>query len=35
VRTSQSSTPRVDRNRLEIHLVQQDGKWLVAKLLAK
>jgi Mce-associated membrane protein len=35
VRTSQSSTPRVDRNRLEIHLVNTDGKWLVSKLLAK
>jgi hypothetical protein len=35
VRTSQSSTPRVDRNRLEIHLVNTDGTWLVAKLLAK
>jgi Mce-associated membrane protein len=35
VRTSQSSTPRVDRNRLELHLVHQKGKWLVAKLLAK
>jgi hypothetical protein len=35
VRTSQSSTPRIDRNRLEIHLVRTNGKWLVAKLLAK
>jgi Mce-associated membrane protein len=35
VRTSQSSTPRVDRNRLEIHLVNADGTWLVDKLLAK
>jgi Mce-associated membrane protein len=35
VRTSQSTTPRIDRNRLEIHLVDTDGKWLVAKLLAK
>jgi Mce-associated membrane protein len=35
VRTSQSSTPRIDRNRLEIQLVHQGGKWLVAKLLAK
>ncbi len=35
VRTSQSSTPRIDRNRLEIRLVHRDGKWLVAKLLAK
>jgi Mce-associated membrane protein len=35
VRTSQSSTPRIDRNRLEIQLVHTDGKWLVAKLLAK
>jgi Mce-associated membrane protein len=35
VRTSQSSTPRIDRNRLEIQLVHSGGKWLVAKLLAK
>jgi Mce-associated membrane protein len=35
VRTSQSSAPRIDRNRLEIQLVHRDGKWLVAKLLAK
>jgi Mce-associated membrane protein len=35
VHTSQSSTPRIDRNRLEIQLVHSDGKWLVAKLLAK
>ena len=35
VRTSQSSTPRIDRNRLEVHLVHVHGKWLVAKLLAK
>lgn len=35
VRTSQSATPRIDRNRLEIQLVHSDGKWLVAKLLAK
>jgi Mce-associated membrane protein len=35
VRTSQSSTPRIDRNRLEIHLVHSGGKWLVSKLLAK
>jgi Mce-associated membrane protein len=35
VRTSQSSTPRIDRNRLEIQLEHTDGKWLVAKLLAK
>ena len=35
VRTSQSSTPRIDRNRLEVHLVRVKGKWLVAKLLAK
>jgi Mce-associated membrane protein len=35
VRTTQSKTPRIDRNRLEIHLVHTKGKWLVAKLLAK
>lgn len=35
VRTSQSSTPRIDRNRLELHLVHQDGKWLVTELFAK
>ncbi len=35
VTTSQSATPRVDRNRLQIQLVHKNGKWLVAKLLAK
>jgi Mce-associated membrane protein len=35
VKTSQSSTARIDRNRLEIHLQLQKGKWLVNKLLAK
>jgi Mce-associated membrane protein len=35
VQTSQSSTPRIDRNRLELHLVKESGKWLVKKLLAK
>jgi Mce-associated membrane protein len=35
VRTSQSSTPRIDRNRLEIQLEHTGGKWLVSKLLAK
>ena len=35
VHTSQSGTPRIDRNRLEIHLVRTDGQWLVSKLLAK
>ncbi|HZC72398.1 MAG TPA: hypothetical protein VE442_17005 [Jatrophihabitans sp.] len=35
VHTSQSSTPRLDRNRLEIHLVRGGDKWLVSKLLAK
>jgi Mce-associated membrane protein len=35
VRTTQSSTPRIDRNRLEVDLVRVKGKWLVAKLLAK
>lgn len=35
VLTSQSSVPRIDRNRLEIHLVYSDGKWLVSKLLLK
>jgi Mce-associated membrane protein len=35
VKTTQSSTPRVDRNRLEVDLVRVNGKWLVAKLLAK
>jgi Mce-associated membrane protein len=35
VRTSQSTTPRIDRNRLEIHLIKHQGSWLVEKLLAK
>jgi Mce-associated membrane protein len=35
VHTSQSTTPRIDRNRLEIDLVHTGGKWLVSKLLAK
>jgi Mce-associated membrane protein len=35
VHTSQSATARIDRNRLEIHLVRTDGTWLVSKLLAK
>lgn len=35
VTTSQSSTPRIDRNRLQMNLVRQDGKWLIAKLLLK
>ena len=35
VHTSQSSTPRIDRNRLEVDLVKTDGEWLVSKLLAK
>jgi Mce-associated membrane protein len=35
VRTSRSSAPRIDRNRLEIQLVHTDGKWLVSKLVAK
>jgi Mce-associated membrane protein len=35
VKTSQSATPRIDRNRLEIHLVHTNGKWLVAELFAK
>jgi Mce-associated membrane protein len=35
VQTSQSSTPRIDRNRLELRLVKEKGKWLVKKLLAK
>lgn len=35
VNTSQSSVPRIDRNRLEIQLERHNGKWLVAKLLAK
>jgi Mce-associated membrane protein len=35
VRTSQSSTPRLDRNRLEVHLVHERGKWLVQQLFAK
>lgn len=35
VTTSQSTTPRIDRNRLQIQLVRKNGKWLVAKLLAK
>lgn len=35
VHTSQSSTPRIDRNRLEVDLVKTDGTWLVSKLLAK
>lgn len=35
VKTSQSSVPRIDRNRLQISLVKQKGKWLVSKLDAK
>jgi Mce-associated membrane protein len=35
VNTSQSSVPRLDRNRLQIQLERHHGKWLVAKLLAK
>jgi Mce-associated membrane protein len=35
VNTSQSSVPRLDRNRLQIQLERHNGKWLVAKLLAK
>jgi Mce-associated membrane protein len=35
VRTSQSSVPRLDRNRLQMQLERHNGKWLVAKLLAK
>lgn len=35
VQTSQSSTPRIDRNRLEVHLQKSGGKWLVSQLLAK
>ena len=35
VHTSQSSTPRIDRNRLEVDLVKTGGEWLVSKLLAK
>jgi len=35
VHTSQSTTPRIDRNRLEVDLVHTDGTWLVSKLLAK
>jgi Mce-associated membrane protein len=35
VNTSQSSVPRIDRNRLQMQLERHNGKWLVAKLLAK
>jgi Mce-associated membrane protein len=35
VSTSQSTVPRLDRNRLQMQLVRHDGKWLVANLLAK
>jgi Mce-associated membrane protein len=35
VTTSQSSTPRIDRNRLQMDLVRQQGTWLIAKLLLK
>lgn len=35
VHTSQSTVPRLDRNRLQIQLERHNGKWLVAKLLAK
>ncbi|MCW2596967.1 MAG: hypothetical protein JWP39_2855 [Jatrophihabitans sp.] len=35
VTTSQSSTPRIDRNRLQMDLVRQKGTWLIAKLLLK
>jgi Mce-associated membrane protein len=35
VNTSQSSVPRLDRNRLQMQLERHNGKWLVAKLLAK
>jgi Mce-associated membrane protein len=32
ISTSQSATPRIDRNRLEMTLVKSDGKWLINKL---
>ncbi|HEX3336602.1 MAG TPA: hypothetical protein VHS54_09075 [Jatrophihabitans sp.] len=35
VTTSQSTTPRVDRNRLQMNLVRRDGKWLIQNLLLK
>jgi Mce-associated membrane protein len=35
VNTSQSSVPRLDRNRLQMQLERHNGRWLVAKLLAK
>jgi Mce-associated membrane protein len=35
VKTSQSSVARIDRNRLEIHLQRQAGKWLVSQMFAK
>ncbi len=35
VTTSESKTPRLDRNRLEVYLVRSKGKWLVAQMLAK
>jgi Mce-associated membrane protein len=35
VNTSQSSVPRLDRNRLQIKLERHHGKWLVGTLLAK
>jgi Mce-associated membrane protein len=35
VRTSQSGTPRLDRNRLEVQLVHRGGRWLVQRLFAR
>jgi Mce-associated membrane protein len=33
VTTTQSSVPRIDRNRLQVYLVRSSGTWLVSKLL--
>jgi Mce-associated membrane protein len=35
ITTSQSSTPRIDRNRLEMTLVHRHGSWLIDKLVLK
>ncbi|MDT4925013.1 MAG: Mce-associated rane protein [Pseudonocardiales bacterium] len=35
VTTSQSTTPRVDRNRLQMKLVRRNGTWLIENLLLK
>jgi len=35
ITTSQSSTPRIDRNRLVMTLVRHGGKWLIDRLVLK